>query len=405
MIAPQEAWRRLEPHLPSLPRQSVRRRSALGRVLAEALTATVDVPGTDVSAMDGYAVAGPISPGERRRVVATIAAGDPPGFELPEGAAALIMTGASVPRGADRVIPVEQTDGGHRTVILQEAGEAGAHIRRRGEVVETGDPLLAAGTVLTPGALGLLATHGYGSVQVHGLPGAAVLVTGDEVIPPEAEPRPGQLRDSNSVFLRAAGSGLGLRFWALGVAPDRQEPLTELVRRGLEADVLLISGGVSKGLFDLVEGVLRDLGCEVLFDAVAIQPAKPLVAAHHPGGLVFGLPGNPASVMVGFWLFVRPVLRRLMGLEDGFWQGALDGELAAPLPPAKGRDRFLPAEVRFQKGQILVTPLIPKGSHDVDAYARGTALVRIPAHSEAAPTGRPCQILPLPNWPQARPRA
>ncbi len=149
------------------------------------------------------------------------------------------------------------------------------------------------------------------------------------------------------------------------------------------------------GEFDLVEDVLGDLGCRTLFDKVAVQPGKPLVAAVHDHGIIFGLPGNPAAVMVCFWLFVRPYLRRLQGFADRFWHGSLDATLASPLPGAKGRDRFFSATVELEDGRILATPHVAKGSHDVAAYGRGTALVRIPAHSAPAQPGDPCRILPL----------
>jgi molybdopterin molybdotransferase len=149
------------------------------------------------------------------------------------------------------------------------------------------------------------------------------------------------------------------------------------------------------GELDLVEGVLADLGCEAHFDAVAIQPGKPMVFATHPGGLVFGLPGNPASVMVSFWLFVRPALRRLMGFEDGWWSGALGGVLDAPLPGSKGRDRFLPATVTAREGVLRVTPHSPKGSHDLAAYGQGTALVRVRAGAEPAAAGDGGEVLLL----------
>jgi len=407
MISPDEAWRRIEAQLAPLPEVEVPRRQATGRVLARPLAARVDVPGADVSAMDGYALAG--LAGNIRPVAATIVAGDPPGFALPPGAAVRIMTGAPVPAAADRVVPVELTErGGGREVVTflpaAEAGRAGDHIRRRGEVLRTGDPLLPALTRLTPGALALLATHGYAEVPIHRIPEVAVLATGDEVVPPETEPAPGQLRDSHTDFLLAAGASLGLGFTPLGIAPDRTPELAALVRRGLEADVLLLCGGVSAGEFDLVEGVLADLGCRVLFDAVAIQPGKPLVFAVREADasraagrrtLVFGLPGNPASVMVSFWLFVRPALRRLCGLPDGFWHGALRGTLAAPLPGAGPRDRFLPAEAATRAGEVIVTPFPPKGSHDLAAFARGTALVRVRAGAAPASAGERCEILPL----------
>jgi molybdopterin molybdotransferase len=263
--------------------------------------------------------------------------------------------------------------------------------------------MLAAGSLLTPGALSLLATHGIAEVAVHRAPRVAVIVTGDEVVPPAQVPAPGQLRDSHSDFLAAAGAGLGLDFELLGVVGDDSGKLRERVRQGLAADVLLLTGGVSMGELDLVEGVLAELGCTALFDSVAWQPGKPLVAMTHPGSshgggpsrnaLVFGLPGNPASVMVCFWLFVRPALRRLLGLPDAFWRGTLTAELAAPLPAATDRDRFLPADLSFEDGRWLATPRSPRGSHDLLAFAHGTALARVRAGEPARGAGEPCEVL------------
>ncbi len=393
MIHPDEAWRRISERLSPLPETSLPRRSAGGRILARPLSATVDVPGLDVSAMDGYALAGPVPPGEPRTVAATILAGDAPGFRLVPPAVARIMTGAPVPLGADRVIPVEQSDGGKETVVFRVEVPAGAHIRSRGEILRAGDPLLPAGSLLTPGALGLIATHGYREVPVHRPPSVAVLTTGDEVVPAETEPAPGQLRDSHTDFLLAAGERLGLRFEPLGIAPDREPELRAMVERGLRSDVLILCGGVSMGELDLVEGVLAGLGCEPHFDAVAIQPGKPVVFATHPGGAVFGLPGNPASVMATFWLFVRPALRRMMGFQEGWWSEALAGTLAGPLPGSKGRDRFLPATVAVRDGRLLATPHPPRGSHDLAAFGLGTALVRVRAGAEPAAAGEACEVL------------
>jgi len=401
ILSPEEAWAHIAARLSPLAGEWAPRREAAGRVLSEALAATVDVPAADVSAMDGYALAGEVAPGERRPVIAIIAAGDPPGLALPAGQAARIMTGAPMPLGADRVVPVEATRPLLEAVELLAAAAPGEHVRRRGEVLRAGEPLLPAGSLLTPGALALVATHGYAAVPVHRTPAVAVLPTGDEVVPPERLPDPGQLRDSHTDFLLAAGRSLGLRFTALGIAPDRPDELAARVAAGMAAaDVLLICGGVSMGEFDLVEGTLERLGCRRHFDAVAIQPGKPLVFATHPGGVVFGLPGNPASVMVGFWLFVRPALARLAGRDDAWWRPSVPATLAAPLPgAAAARDRFLPAEVAWgaaPDGGPLARPLPPKGSHDLAAYARGTALVRVRAGAPPAPAGARCEILPLP---------
>lgn len=402
LLDPLAAWNRLDARLRPLPAESLARSKAVGRVLAEAVTATVDVPAADVSAMDGFALAGP--PTEVLAVAGRIAAGDPPGRSLAPGTTLRIMTGAPVPSGADRVIPVELADVlADDRVLFRSSGAAGDHIRRQGEIVRAGAPLLAAGTLLTPGALGLLATHGWSEVAVHRAPQVALIVTGDEVVPPDQEPALGQLRDSHGDFLLAAGLGLGLTVEHLGIAPDRPDALRALIEQGVAAsDVLLTTGGVSMGELDYVEAVLVELGFELLITSVAIQPGKPFVAAHrsHRGKSqwVFGLPGNPGSVMVSFWLLVRPALRRLLGSQDGFWHGALVAELAAPAPGAGPRERFLAAAVEIEAGRLLVTPFPPRGSHDLAAYAHGTALLRLPAGSAPAPAGAPCEILPLVDW-------
>ena len=401
MISPEEAWARIARELEGRAPRAVAlpRREAAGLTLAEALAARVDVPAADVSAMDGYALGGEIDPdGQLVPVVGAIRAGDPPGFVLPAGSAVRIMTGAPVPDGADRVIPVERTDGGRDRVVFHASAAAGDHIRRRGEIMRRGDPLFPAGARLGPGALSLLATHGYGEVPVVRPPSVAILATGDEVVPPETEPGPGRLRDSHTDFLLAGCRSFGLAAEPLGIAPDRKDELKARIGRGLAFDVLLLCGGVSMGEHDLVEGVLDELGCRIVLDGVAIQPGQPLVFAVHDGGTVFGLPGNPASVMACFWLFVRPALRRWLGVPDGFWHGALAAELAAPLPGAGGRDRFFAAEVRFASGKIRATPRLSRGSHDLAAFALGTALLRVRAGAAPQPAGTPCELLPLGDW-------
>ncbi|MCG8458427.1 MAG: molybdopterin molybdotransferase MoeA [Holophagales bacterium] len=422
MLDPEAAWREIHAHLAPLEAVDIPRDDALGRVLAADVPATADLPPADVSAMDGYALAGTADPGSTLPVVGISAAGHPPTFRLAAGQAAKIMTGAMVPEGADRVIPVELTDSGSERVTIEGENRHGDHIRRRAEVLATGAPLLSRGHDLNAGALSMLASHGYGTVPAIRAPEVAILTTGDEVLPPEAEPGPGQLRDSNTSFLLAACRGLGIRAHSLGIASDRRDELEGRIRRGLEADVLLLCGGVSKGDYDFVEDVLTELGCRMLFDAVAIQPGKPLVAAVQGGSAgagagdgitgdgeprrwVFGLPGNPGSVMVTFWLFVRPTLRCLAGLGDGYWHGALPGVLEAPLPATKGRDRFLPALARIGEAGLddlgrgdhglRVKPITSKGSHDTLGFGFGNVLVRAPKKRPETPAGSPCQVLPL----------
>lgn len=397
MIGPGEAWQRLEARLAAPSSESIARRHAAGRILAEPLTATCDLPPCDVSAMDGFALSGPLADGPLP-VAATIAAGDGPGVELASGQAAAIMTGAPVPLGADRVVPIEQTDGGEERVAIEIDVAPGAHIRRQAEIVGTGDLLLRAGTRLSAAALSLAASHGHENLVVIRAPRVALLVTGDEVVTPTERPAPGQIRDSHSDFLTVALADLGIAVEHLGIVGDDRSRLEDRLAAGLEADVLLVTGGVSMGRYDYVEQVLSALGCDTIFDSVAIQPGKPLVAARHDAGLVFGLPGNPASVMVAYWLFVRPVLRRLLGSDDAYWHGALGARLTGDLPGTKGRARFLPGATRIVDGEIEVEPVTTKGSHDLAAYARGDALVLVPAHAAPATPGSEVEILPLVDW-------
>ncbi len=398
MISPDEAWNRIDCELRARTPGTIvlPRREAAGRILSEPLTARVDVPAADVSAMDGYALSGEVpSVGEPVPVLGAIRAGDPPGRSLPAGAAVRIMTGAPVPLGADRILPIEQTDGGRERVVFRASPSVGDHVRRRGEILRSGDPMLDTGTSLSPAALALLATHGYIEVPVVRPPSVAILTTGDEVVPPDIEPEPGQLRDSHTDFLLAATATLGIAARSLGIAPDQEEELTTRIAEGLGFDVLLLCGGVSKGEHDFVEPALERLGCRILFDGVAIQPGAPLVFAVHDRGIVFGLPGNPASVMTCFWLFVRPALRRWLGVSDGFWRGALRGELEGPLPGASARDRFLAARMSFVDGAIRVFPRISRGSHDLAAFALGEGLVRVRAGASPQQAGAPCEVLPL----------
>ncbi len=400
MLKPEDAWERIAAELEPLSgSETLPMGEALGRSLGRDVRATTDVPQADVSAMDGYACAGALPTGSPIPVAGIAAAGSPPDFLLAAGECAKIMTGAVLPEGAERIVPVELSDGGSEQVTFNSMTAPAAHIRRQGEVVRAGAPLLPAGSLLTPGAVSLLASQGIDQVTCRPQPKVSVLATGDEVVPASEQPAPGQLRNSNSPFLLAAGRSLGLGFHPLGIARDDPGDLKRKIARGLEADVFLLTGGVSMGDYDYAEDILIELGCRFLFDKVAVQPGKPLVVARHGKGWVFGLPGNPASVMVTFWLFARPLLRRLCGFEDGFWSGAQTATLTASLPASKGRDRFLPASISTVAGELHATPHLIAGSHDVSGYAHGTALARI--HRDAGPmqAGERCQVLPLSTWP------
>jgi molybdopterin molybdotransferase len=393
---PEQAWAAIAARAGSLATESIPRRAALGRTLAEALSATTEVPSFDVSAMDGFAYRGEESVGALLPISVTIAAGDTPGARLASRTAARIWTGAPVPLGADRVVPVEQTEEPTpEEVRLVEPVVAAAHIRRRAEILAVGAPLLDAGAVIGPAALSLFAGQGIERLAVTRAPRVALLATGDEVVPPGQTPQPGQLRDSHTDYLLAAGLRLGLEFTPLGIAPDDADALVALIGPALEShDVVLICGGVSMGGRDLTEPALEALGATVAFDAVAVQPGKPLLFAHRDDRLIFGLPGNPGSVMVSFRLFVRPALERLLGRETGFWAESRRWTLSSPLPAGKKRDRFVPARAeRPAGGELVVRPLGVRGSHDQETYASADLLLRIPAGAPAREAGESVEAI------------
>lgn len=391
MIPPEEAWRRIEKQLPAPDPQPLPRRQALGRRLVRPVVATTAVPASDVSALDGYALAGDLLAGSTLPVSGTIAAGDAPGASLMPGSAVKIWTGAPFPDGADRVVAVEETEAlsGERVRLLR-VPAAGNARRRAGEVVRIGDTLLEAGALLGPAALALLAGQGLAEVIVAAAPRVAILPTGDEVVAADRMPAPGQLRDSHSDFLLGALHDLALVPTALPIAPDDESELTRRVASALEEhDVVLVCGGVSRGERDFTEIAFERAGARCEVEAVAIQPGKPFVFAHRAGRLLFGLPGNPASVMVAFRLFVEPALRRLEGdASAAFWSGARAIELTTALAAGRQRDRFVPAcRIDLRDGRERAAALEVRGSHDLATFARADRLLRIRAGDPARAPG------------------
>jgi len=319
LVTIEEARTRVLAEAAPLPVEARSLMEALGAVLGEEIVAPHSVPPFDNSAMDGFAVraadvvdANADSP-TALFVSETIPAGHMATHRLGPGEAAKIMTGAPLPGGADAVVQSESTreEGSH--VLVLESVRPGRNIRRSGEDVARGDRVLAAGSVLGPAEMGLIASLGLPSVQVHRLPRVAIISTGSELVEVDQPLGPGQIRNSNSYSLRGQCQQLGIQATALGIVPDDYGATRELIEQGLAYDVLLTSGGVSVGEFDFVKEVQDELGVERRLWGVAMKPGKPLAFGVRDGTLVFGLPGNPVSAMVSFELFVRPALLRLMG--------------------------------------------------------------------------------------------
>ncbi|GAA2725100.1 molybdotransferase-like divisome protein Glp [Actinocorallia aurantiaca] len=372
---------------------------AAGTVLAEPVTAPVDLPPFDNSAMDGYAV--------RAADLETLPAvlpvmGDVPAGDLGRpviepGRAARIMTGAPLPSGADTVIPVEWTDGGARTVRIDRSAPAGNYIRRAGEDVRAGATVLPSGTRLGAAQLGMVAAVGCSHPPVRPRPRVVVLSTGDELRDPGDALEYGQIWDSNSFMLAAAvreAGGEPLRRSFLGDDPN-------LVREALKeelasADAIITTGGVSMGVYDVVKAAFSG-GGEVDFHKVAMRPGKPqgfgLLDGRCP---IFTLPGNPVSAYVSFQVFVRPALRYLQGLEpEGL--PAVTARSESALTSPDGLEHYLRAELTFADGSYTVRPASAQGSHQMAALSEANGLIVVPPDVTEVPEGASVRVLKLPS--------
>jgi molybdopterin molybdotransferase len=388
-------------HTPSLGAEEVPLAEALGRVLAEDVSADADMPPFDRSAMDGYAVRA--SDLARAPVVLEVAgqirAGQWPDQPLRPGQAVQVMTGAPVPAGATAVQPVEKTralDGGRRVEILEPVA-TGAHIARQGAEGHAGDEVLSRGGTIDPATVAVLAAVGKAKVLVGRRPTVAVLVTGDELVEVWDAPTRGRIRNSNGYALMAQARWAGADARPLGVVPDQAPLIAQAVREGFSSDVLVISGGVSAGAFDLVEEVLARFDVGFLFTKVAIKPGAPLVFGRRGDKLVFGLPGNPVSAQVTFDLFVRAALLRMQGARV-VGRPAVEVELLESVTNRSGRRNHLPARVRFEGGRLVASPLRSVGSADVVAHARANALVVLDSERLKAEAGEKAPAILLGNF-------
>ncbi len=386
MLTYEEALQHILGGTPTPRPSTVRLDDALGLVLADAIISPLDLPRFDNSAVDGYAIRSPdVQPGANGtsvaslRVIGASEAGRPFRGMVGEGEAIRILTGAQVPQGADTVIMQEHVERRSDRLIVQRRPEPGQHIRRCGEDLRRGAQVLATGTLLRPQEIGLLAALGYRAVPVFPRPTVAVLATGDELQAPGTLLRPGRIYESNSYLLSALIRRAGARAIRLGVVRDVRRLLRAKISRGLAADVLIVSGGVSVGDKDFVRQVARRCGVRQIFWQVSIKPGMPVFFGRRRRTVVFGLPGNPVSAFVTFEEFVKPALYRLMGRrwQDGY---ATPATLATDLTLSMARrTHFLRVRCGFENGQRVAQPLNGQGSHQLHSLTEADGWIRVTA--------------------------
>ncbi len=376
--------------------ETVELSAALGRVLTAEVRSPRQLPPWDNSAMDGYAVrAAEASAGVPLPVTGTIAAGHPAGVPLAAGTAMRIMTGAPMPTSADAVIMREEAVEADGHVTFRKAPRSGQHVRFAGEDVAVGSVVLPTGTVISAGEVGILAALGRLILSVHRRPSVAIVSTGDELVRADEQPQSGQIVNSNAHCLLALCERSGCQGRILPIARDTPEDLRRCFAEAFRADVVISSGGVSVGDFDFVKQVFADLGAKERFFRVAMKPGKPLVfsTVEQPGHrtLVFGLPGNPASALVSFELFVYPALRRLLGhpVERAAHPVALV-RLSEPIRPDRERTHFTRALVTRSAAppyDLWAKPLQQQGSGMLRSLVGMNALLEVPPGEASLPAG------------------
>lgn len=395
MLTVAEAHDIIARHVEPLAPQRLHLSELLGLRLAAGVVSRVDSPPFDKAIVDGYAIA-TSDQSEFLRELELVTAGSLPSEIVRPGTTIRVMTGATVPEGADAVVKWEDCEVREDGAVRNPARgvKPGAGILRRGRVFRRGDVLLEAGKRIGPLDIALLAEIGEADVSAYPLPRVGVLPTGDELVAVHEHAGPGQIRNSNGPMLLAALAAQGLTPVDLGVGRDNPDDLREKISLGLECDVLLISGGVSAGVLDLVPKVLAKLGVKELFHKLRVKPGKPLWFGTRDDGerrrFVFGLPGNPVSTLVSFRLFVLPALQALAG-ADFTPPATKRGRLTAPFEHRGGRPTYFPC----RRDGNEVEPLDWKGSADLATLTRANCLAALPAGDYTLEHGAEIDVIAL----------
>jgi molybdopterin molybdotransferase len=376
LLTLEEAQERVLARARPLSVESVPLAAAAGRIVAENVYARVDLPPFASSAMDGFAVRSADLPADLR-IVGESAAGRPYPRRLEPAGAVAISTGGVVPGGADTVVPVEHVVVRGNTVGIATVFEAGSNVRPRGGDVAAGDVVVPAATSLTPARVAAAAAAGIATLLCTRRPRAAVFATGSELVEPGQPLEPGQIYEANGLMLASVLAAEGVDVALEPPAADDEPALREALERGLAADVLVTSGGVSVGEHDLVRAVERELGVDEVFWGVSVKPGKPISFGVCGDTLVFGLPGNPVSALVGCELFVKPALRALQRLADPLPRFE-PGLLAVDLRRNADRDEFVRAKARVEGDAVVLEPVLGQESHMIVRSSAADGLVHVP---------------------------
>ncbi|MDQ1625374.1 MAG: molybdopterin molybdotransferase [Actinomycetota bacterium] len=375
---------------------------AHGCILADTVQAEGDLPAFDNSSMDGYAVrladvaSATESAPVKLPVVGDIAAGSQSAYSVQPGLSTRIMTGAPIPAGAEAVVPIEWTDQGIASVTIRQAPKPGENVRRQGEDVKAGEVVLEAGTRLGPGQIGLLAAVGRDRVRVRPRPRVVIISTGSELVEPGQVTGSGQIHESNSYILTTAAREAGATVFRVGIVPDEQRKLSDTLEDQLiRADLVLTSGGVSVGAYDVVKEVLSRLGT-VQFEQVAMQPGKPQgFGTIGPDSTpIITLPGNPVSSYVSFEVFVRPVIRRMLGVEP-LGRPIVRAAATEGFDSPAGRRQFARAWLTVEGGRYVVRPVGGPGSHLVGDLAQANCFIVVPENVTRVDEGGAVEVMVL----------
>ncbi len=405
MISVNEAVVCIDRHCSVLPAAEIDLVDSLGYVLSDNIVAHDDIPSFNNSAMDGYAVRSEDITGAKQNnpvhlnVMGEIPAGRPSTIQLEHGTTLRIMTGGLVPEGADAVVRIEDTalpDDSSDSIKIHVSAAPGTNIRPAGEDIRRGETVLRQGNRINPAGMGILASLGAAKVPVIRKPLVAFLVTGDELIEPGEPLTPGKIRNSNTYSVFGLLEQYGAEVYNLGIGADSPETLRDALLRADDADMLITCGAVSVGKYDFLKEVLTSLGMERHFWSVAQKPGKPLLFGTLNGIPVFGLPGNPASVIISFYVYVSRALKKMMGFSS-FVPEMAEAILNAPYKKPEGLTHYVRGACTINNGSLHVTPLTGQGSGMLKSMSSANCLIVLDEQTTSVGAGTSVSIIMLPQ--------